>query len=369
MIYHVKKSLCRPRSTESVKSSQSRLQIKISSTRPTDSSHFTSGDECKKEVGYDLEHLLIMPVQRVPRYNLLIEDLFKKTPDDHVDKADLGTALEKMKTIASKINDCMRQTAKVRELTAIASKTQGLSSLLEAHRRLIRDSVITVSRKGVGKQTEIDSNKAFYASSTEKMQFILFNDLLVYVPKAKMHDPIKFGQQVPLHLVWMTSNRVPNQFDIFVPGFQFTLQFDEKKQMGECANWISDFTKTVDEHLKRYWKDKMEGEIEATKKKMTELKIDSWVPDVSLADLNSEFPIRYGKYSFHDSATFQGWFSNGVATGFGTYALHGNEYEGLFDDGLQSGLGRCRYYTGDSYFGHWSGGLPNGCGLWFEYSF
>lgn len=321
-------------------------------------------DECKARVGMDLEHLLIMPVQRVPRYNLLLEDLYKKTPDDHVDKEDLRIACEKLHTIANKINDCMRQTAKVRELTAIASKTAGLASLLEAHRRLIRDTVITVTRKGVGKQADIDSHRQFYAPVCEKMQLILFNDLLVYVPKTKMAEPIKFGQQVPLHLVWVTNNRSPNQFDIYVPGFLFTLQFDEKKQMGECSNWISDFTKTIDEHLKRFWKDKIESEIENTKKRLVELKLDPSLVDVQESDVSPESPKRFGHYSFYDSSTFKGWWSNGVPDGFGNYLLHGNEYEGLFDDGLQTGLGKCTYYTGDSYFGNWSMGLPNGFGVW-----
>jgi hypothetical protein len=321
-------------------------------------------DECKARVGMDLEHLLIMPVQRVPRYNLLLEDLFKKTPDDHIDKEDLRMACDKLHSIANKINDCMRQTAKVRELTAIASKTAGLASLLEAHRRLIRDTVLTVTRKGVGKQADIDSHRQFYAPVSEKMQLILFNDLLVYVPKTKMAEPIKFGQQVPLHLVWVTNNRSPNQFDIYVPGFLFTLQFDEKKQMGECSNWISDFNKTIDEHLKRYWKEKVESELENAKKRMVELKLDPSALDIQESDISSEFPKRFGQYSFYDSSVFKGWWTNGVPDGFGNYLLHGNEYEGQFDDGLQTGLGKCTYYTGDSYVGNWSMGLPNGFGVW-----
>ena len=37
----------------------------------------------KKKMG--LENLLIMPVQRLPRYNLLLRDLLKQTKDDHPD--------------------------------------------------------------------------------------------------------------------------------------------------------------------------------------------------------------------------------------------------------------------------------------------
>lgn len=325
-------------------------------------------DEVKSKVGMDLEHLLIMPVQRVPRYNLLLEDLYKNTPDDHCDKANLAKALENMQGIAVKINDCMRQTAKVRELTAIASKTTGLSSLLEAHRRLIRDTVMTVTKKGIGRQAELESNKHHFASSTEKMQVILFNDLVIFVPKAKMHDPLKFGQQVYLHLVWMTNNRSPNQFDIFVPGFQLTLQFDEKKQMGELQAWIKDLTVSIDDHLKKYWKEKLEAEIENTKNQVKDLSIPFTVPGITESNLNCETKDRFGDSKFPDGASYNGWWNNGVMNGFGEYSLHGNDFQGLFEDGLQSGLGKCSYYTGDTYFGNWATGLPNGRGDWVSAS-
>ena len=56
-------------------------------------------EENKAKSGMDLEHLLIMPVQRVPRYNLLLEDLYKKTPDEHEDKEVLLSS-EKMVGVA-----------------------------------------------------------------------------------------------------------------------------------------------------------------------------------------------------------------------------------------------------------------------------
>jgi hypothetical protein len=35
--------------------------------------------ECKRKAELDLEHFLIMPIQRIPRYNLLLGDLLKYT--------------------------------------------------------------------------------------------------------------------------------------------------------------------------------------------------------------------------------------------------------------------------------------------------
>eukprot|EP00211_Chloroparvula_japonica_P004806 CAMPEP_0119122056 /NCGR_PEP_ID=MMETSP1310-20130426/2432_1 /TAXON_ID=464262 /ORGANISM="Genus nov. species nov., Strain RCC2339" /LENGTH=848 /DNA_ID=CAMNT_0007111661 /DNA_START=106 /DNA_END=2652 /DNA_ORIENTATION=+ len=322
-------------------------------------------EEQKAKSGMDLEHLLIMPVQRVPRYNLLIEDLYKNTPDDHVDKVDLKTALEKTQNIANKINDCMRQTAKVRELTQIASKTAGLASLLEAHRKLIRDSVVTVTRKGVGKPAEID--KQTYSTQTEKMHLILFNDLLLYTPKSKLDkspDPMKHGQKVPLHLVWLTQNRSANQFDMYVPGFLFTLQFDEKKQMGEASGWVNDLTKALDDHLTRYWKDKMEGEVQNTQNHLKELNLDPGLINVIESSVKVDLVERFGTYKFADGTEFEGWWKNGLPDGYGVATLNGNEYRGQFAEGVQAGIGRGNYYTGDKYLGEWAMNVPHGTGTW-----
>jgi len=52
----------------------------------------------------NLQSYLIMPVQRIPRYKLLVEGLLKKTPEDHPDYADLQTALQELDKKAQSIN-------------------------------------------------------------------------------------------------------------------------------------------------------------------------------------------------------------------------------------------------------------------------
>ena len=44
--------------------------------------------------GVDLQSLLIEPIQRIPRYPMLVERLFELTPDEHPDKADLAAAFK-----------------------------------------------------------------------------------------------------------------------------------------------------------------------------------------------------------------------------------------------------------------------------------
>lgn len=47
----------------------------------------------KVESNVNFEGLLIMPVQRIPRYSLLLQDLLKNTPEDHPDHQNLKMQL------------------------------------------------------------------------------------------------------------------------------------------------------------------------------------------------------------------------------------------------------------------------------------
>ncbi len=52
-----------------------------------------------------LSGFLIQPVQRLPRYVLLITDLLKNTAPEHADYADLTEALALMREVAMHINE------------------------------------------------------------------------------------------------------------------------------------------------------------------------------------------------------------------------------------------------------------------------
>lgn len=55
-----------------------------------------------------LESLLILPVQRIPRYRLLLEQLLKYTPDNHPDFPVVKEAMEKICNLAMYNNEAIR---------------------------------------------------------------------------------------------------------------------------------------------------------------------------------------------------------------------------------------------------------------------
>ncbi|PNF36390.1 hypothetical protein B7P43_G17749 [Cryptotermes secundus] len=106
-----------------------------------------------------LDCLLIMPVQRIPRYELLIQTLLKHTDPAHPDHQLLQEAQKEVHDLAMKINCTERETLK--ELEALI---EGLINLVAAERTFIRHDLVTmVSGQGTCKERAL----------------FLFSDLLV----------------------------------------------------------------------------------------------------------------------------------------------------------------------------------------------
>ncbi|CAI2186546.1 3730_t:CDS:10 [Funneliformis geosporum] len=69
-------------------------------------SAFLRTGQCK---GLTLQAYLIMPVQRIPRYKLLLEDLLKKTVETHPDYLNLKKAYQVIENVATFVNETIRQ--------------------------------------------------------------------------------------------------------------------------------------------------------------------------------------------------------------------------------------------------------------------
>eukprot|EP01094_Clydonella_sp_ATCC50884_P014436 TRINITY_DN2487_c0_g2_i3.p1 TRINITY_DN2487_c0_g2~~TRINITY_DN2487_c0_g2_i3.p1 ORF type:complete len:462 (-),score=132.77 TRINITY_DN2487_c0_g2_i3:52-1332(-) len=150
-------------------------------------------EECNRATNTDtrLHHLLIQPVQRVPRYVLLLQDLVKKTGDDHPDRQQLEKALSEIKTVTSHINESVRATERSRTLAGLASKGIPVETLLEPHRHLVAGDLHNVLLKGGG--------------NPSKRYLMIFNDIFVHVSKNKCKKAAELQSPEnhwPLSLVW-----------------------------------------------------------------------------------------------------------------------------------------------------------------------
>ncbi|XP_013227511.3 rho guanine nucleotide exchange factor 17 isoform X2 [Columba livia] len=115
-----------------------------------------------------LSDLMIKPVQRIPRYELLVKDLLKHTPEDHPDHPFLIDAQRNIKQVAERINKGMKSAEEVernaRIVQEIESHIEGMEDLQAPLRKFLRQEMV-VEVKAVGGKKD--------------RSFFLFTDLLV----------------------------------------------------------------------------------------------------------------------------------------------------------------------------------------------
>jgi hypothetical protein len=103
---------------------------------------FSEAMELRDGLQLGLEDLLIMPVQRLPRYILLLETLLKYTPDDHADRAALQAAIAKISDVAQQINDTNREVEQRRRVFDVQQQLvvpPAHAGLVAPHRLLMRE--------------------------------------------------------------------------------------------------------------------------------------------------------------------------------------------------------------------------------------
>ncbi|XP_050409278.1 rho guanine nucleotide exchange factor 39 [Patella vulgata] len=117
--------------------------------------------------GLKLTSLLITPIQRVPRYKMLLQELVQCTPADNYDYNLISEAAKQMGEIASHINEHVRQHENFQKMLSIQNSFDSSApKLMSPGRQFIKEGVLNkVSRKG--------------GKSHERM-FFLFSDILLY---------------------------------------------------------------------------------------------------------------------------------------------------------------------------------------------
>jgi hypothetical protein len=70
----------------------------------------------------DLGDYLIVPVQRLPRYMLLLTGIVKATKPEHSDYQNLTNALTKIKAATDHVNDSIKSNEKLSQFMEIVNK-------------------------------------------------------------------------------------------------------------------------------------------------------------------------------------------------------------------------------------------------------
>uniref|UniRef100_A0A8C0ANW2 FYVE, RhoGEF and PH domain containing 2 n=1 Tax=Buteo japonicus TaxID=224669 RepID=A0A8C0ANW2_9AVES len=161
-----------------------------------------------------LQHHMLEPVQRIPRYELLLKDYVRKLPPESPDRDDAEKALEMIFMVAKHSN-------------AAIAEMERLQNLWVVYQRLgLEDGIVDPSNELI-KEGPIQKISTRNNSTSEKYLF-LFNNMLLYcVPKV-----IQVGAEFQVHLRINVDSMKVRQFPhtFLVSGKQRTLELQARAE-------------------------------------------------------------------------------------------------------------------------------------------
>ncbi|XP_058139013.1 FYVE, RhoGEF and PH domain-containing protein 4 isoform X4 [Dasypus novemcinctus] len=187
-----------------------------------------------------LQHHMLEPVQRIPRYEMLLKDYLKKLPPDSPEWDDAKKSLEIISTAASHSNTAIR-------------KMENLKKLLEIYEMLGEEEDIVNPSNELIKEGQILKLAARNTSAQERYLF-LFNNMLLYcVPKFSLVGS-KFTVRTRvgidgMKIVETHNEEYPHTFQ--VSGKERTLELQASSEQDK-EEWIKTLQDTIDAFHQRH---------------------------------------------------------------------------------------------------------------------
>lgn len=193
--------------------------------------------EFLKKKSVPIAQLLILPIQRVPRYRLLLQELVKRTQEDDPDYEKRSNALELIKKSANHINEAVKRMDSIRKVRQVQEKFLGQPAFVSPSRIFIQEARLA-------KMSDGDRYR-------QKYQFFLFNDLFLYADyrpltkKYKVHWSADINANFDLkHLPNDESSRYKFQFEIVTPDKSFKMVF---KALETFTQWKTLLLRCIEE--------------------------------------------------------------------------------------------------------------------------
>jgi len=198
--------------------------------------------------GQSLYSYLIMPIQRPPRYELLLSDLLRHTSEDHNDYANIEKALKLIVTINNAVDEKKKQSDDKKKVLEIDQCIVGPKdeSLVVPHRIFIREADLLSG-----------------TSTNDVFHVFLFNDLVVitkiHVPPASrksLHINEKGPQydfivKLPLKDCTVSDGFTDDErsFKIHNQSYSFLMTCNS---IDEKNTWINDVNEGITANRQRY---------------------------------------------------------------------------------------------------------------------
>uniref|UniRef100_A0A8C3ABE9 FYVE, RhoGEF and PH domain containing 3 n=1 Tax=Cyclopterus lumpus TaxID=8103 RepID=A0A8C3ABE9_CYCLU len=183
-----------------------------------------------------LQHHMLEPVQRIPRYELLLRDYLKKLPEDALDRKDAEKALELISTAAHHSNAAIRKMEKMHKLLEVYERLGGEEDIVNPANELIKEGHI----KKMSAKNGTAQDRYLY----------LFNNMVLYcVPKLRLMGQ-KFSVRERIDIAGMevqenVKQNLPHTFAII--GKQRSLEL-QARTAEEKEDWIQVILATIERH-------------------------------------------------------------------------------------------------------------------------
>jgi hypothetical protein len=159
-------------------------------------------DELMKTSMQTVDSFLIMPVQRLPRYRLLLSDMRKYTPPSLQEFLDLEAAIKQVDEVVRELNSHIPKDGaeQIRKMLSIESSIQqgkdDSVAIMKLDRKFVKEGALLIKKLKVGDKTKPEKKKMIERMKGLKAYVFLLNDLLLVceqLKSAKSDDKCQFG--------------------------------------------------------------------------------------------------------------------------------------------------------------------------------
>jgi len=310
--------------------------------------------------GHQLPHLLVQPVQRIPRYTMLLNEILKKTPDMHPDYAGIQESYDKIKDFTSTVNESVRETELTRKFGQMVKDTkkyEGFHVLIAPHRQLLYENECKI-----------------HTGFKEYNWILVFNDVVVLATAPNKKASARVEQVVNNEHLWVVDMDAEH-LNLLSPSdiVSIIITKDEKVKLLTTTQraidaWVrsKNINEANDVRRFRFQFETgvvYEGQWDTAKPCGTgtfELPNGAkYVGEVSKGKFEGQ-----GKITYRNGDVYEGSFKNDLAEGQGTMTSGVGEYKGAFVAGQRTGQGTMRWSNGDEYEGEWNMDRMEGAGKW-----
>ncbi|XP_015276670.1 PREDICTED: FYVE, RhoGEF and PH domain-containing protein 3, partial [Gekko japonicus] len=183
-----------------------------------------------------LQHHMLEPVQRIPRYELLLKDYLKKLPEESPDRKDAEKSLELISTAANHSNAAIRKMEKMHKLLEVYERLGGEEDIVNPANELIKEG-------------HIQKLSAKNGTAQDRYLF-LFNSMVLYcVPKLRLIGQ-KFSVREKIDIAGLQVQEIVKQnvaHTFSISGKKRSLELQARTE-DEKKEWIQVFQATIEKH-------------------------------------------------------------------------------------------------------------------------